>query len=149
MAINLPDSEILFIEWAMDQSVITDLLGTRMATRLPSNATLPFAVFTLKSATAENVDSAPRWLASFDVDCYAGKYGSDGNKSVPDFGTAYSVANAFVRAAFDFTSKKYTITGTDGIIHGYNPIEGPFRVDDTDNELARYTISVGMYYGEA
>ena len=31
----------------MDQSVITDLLGTRMATRLISNATLPSLLYLL------------------------------------------------------------------------------------------------------
>jgi hypothetical protein len=149
MAINLPDSEILFRTWALDQSIITDIVGTRIATRLPSNATLPFAVINLDSSMAENINSAPMWLAMIDVDCYGGKYGSDGTKATPDFAGAFSLANAFVRCAFDFTPKKYSITGTDGIIHGFNPIDGPSRLETTDNDLARYNISVGMYYGAA
>ena len=51
MAINLPDSEILFRTWATSQSVITDIVSTRIATRLPSNATLPFAVVDLLIAS--------------------------------------------------------------------------------------------------
>ena len=59
MAINLPDSEVLFRTWALDQTLISDIVGTGIATRLPSNATLPFAVILLNSATAENVNGAP------------------------------------------------------------------------------------------
>lgn len=149
MAINLPDSEILFRTWALDQSVITDIVGTRVATRLPSNAVLPFAVINLTSASAENIDSAPMWVATIDVDCYGGKYGTNNNKPTPDFAAAFSLANAFARAAFDFRPRKYSISGTDGIIYGFNPIDGPFRLDETDTELARYNVSIGMYYGEA
>ena len=143
MAINLPDSEILFRTWATSQSVITDIVSTRIATRLPSNATLPFAVVDLVDSGPENLDSAGIWVAFFNINCFAGKYGSDGNKATPDF------ANAFVRCAFDQTPKKYTITGTDGIIYGFNPVSGPSRMEDTDRNLARYTVNVGMYYGEA
>ena len=48
MSINLPDSEVLFRTWALDQTLISDIVGTGIATRLPSNATLPFAVILLK-----------------------------------------------------------------------------------------------------
>lgn len=149
MAINLPDSEILFRTWALDQSVITDEVGTRIATRLPSNAVLPFAVVSLLGANAENINSSPLWLASFDISCYGGKYGSNNSKPTPDFASAFSLANAFARCAFDFQPKKYSISGTNGIIYGFNPIDGPYRLDTTDNELARYNVSIGMYYGEA
>ena len=149
MAINLPDSEILLRTWALDQSTITDLVDTRIATRLPSNAELPFVVLRLMSSNAENIDGAPVWSAFFDINCYAGKYGSNDNKPTPDFAAAFNLANAFVRCAFDFSPKKYSITGTDGIIYGFNPIDGPYRLESTDSDLARYNVSIGMYYGEA
>ena len=149
MAINLPDSEILFRAWALDQTEITDIFGTRIATNLPSNATLPFAVVNLQATTTENIDSAPIFGATFMIDIYGGKYGSDGTKATPDYAGAFSGASAFVRTAFDFKGKKYSITGTDGIIYGFNPIEGPFRLEDTDTNLARYNVSVSMFYGEA
>lgn len=149
MAINLPDSEILFRAWALDQTIITDEIGTRIATRLPSNAVLPFAVFSLLGSGPENIDSSPLWIANIQINCYGGKYGANNSKATPDFASAFSLANAFVRSAFDFKQKKYEITGTDGIIYGFNPIEGPARLDSTDNELARYNVNIGMYYGEA
>jgi hypothetical protein len=37
-----PDAEIIFREWAVNSSIITDVCGTRIATRLPRNAELPF-----------------------------------------------------------------------------------------------------------
>jgi hypothetical protein len=149
MAINLPDSEILFRTWALDQSIITDLVDTRIATRLPSNATLPFAVIKLIGSGPENIDSSPLWVANIQVNCYGGKYGSNNSKPTPDFASAFNLANSFVRSAFDFKQKKYEISGTDGIVYGFNPVEGPTRLDTTDNELARYNVNIGMYYGEA
>ena len=149
MAINLPDSEILFRAWALDQTEITDIFGTRIATNLPSNATLPFAVVNLQATTTENIDGAPIFGATFMIDVYGGKYGSDGTKVTPDYAGAFNGAASFVKSAFDFNGKKYSITGTDGIIYGFNPIEGPFRLEDTDTNLARYNVSVSMFYGEA
>jgi|DEB0MinimDraft_4_1074332.scaffolds.fasta_scaffold07642_4 hypothetical protein len=149
MAIVLPDSEILFRTWALEQSIITDQVSTRIATRLPSNATLPFAVINLMSSSAENIDSAPLWISMIEVSCYGGKYGSNNNKPNPDFASAFNLANAFVRSAFDFAGKKYTINGVESRLVGFNPIEGPYRIEDTDTELARYNVSIGMYYGEA
>lgn len=149
MAINLPDSEILFRTWAQDQTIITDIFSTRIATNLPSNATLPFAVINLQSTGTENINGAPIFGSTFMIDVYGGKYGSDGTKVTPDYAGAYNGAASFVRAAFDFTQKKYSLTGTDGVIYGFNPIEGPFRLEDTETNLARYNVSVSMFYGEA
>ena len=42
MAINLPDSEILFRAWALDQTEITDIFGTRIATNLSLSDSLIF-----------------------------------------------------------------------------------------------------------
>lgn len=149
MAIAKPDSEILFRTWAQDQSLITDIVSTRVATRLPSNATLPFAVFNIMAEVPENLNGAPIFVASFSVDCFAGKYGSDGNKGSADFAKAYELGNSIVRCAFDFAPKKYSISGTDGVIYGFDPIEGPYRLDDTESDLARYNVTIGMIYGAA
>ena len=54
-----------------------------------------------------------------------------------------------MRCAFDFAPKKYSITGTDGVIYGFDPIEGPYRLDDTESDLARYNVTIGMIYGAA
>ena len=53
------------------------------------------------------------------------------------------------KISFTFNGKKYSLTGTDGVIYGFNPIEGPFRLEDTETNLARYNVSVSMFYGEA
>ena len=37
-----PDAEIIFREWAINTTNITAVCSTRVATRLPRNATLPF-----------------------------------------------------------------------------------------------------------
>ena len=40
-----PDAEIIFREWAVNNTAITNICSTRIATRLPRNATLPFLTF--------------------------------------------------------------------------------------------------------
>ena len=40
-----PDGEIIFREWAVNNTAITNVCSTRVATRLPRNATLPFLTF--------------------------------------------------------------------------------------------------------
>ena len=40
-----PDAEIIFREWAINTTNITAVCSTRVATRLPRNATLPFLTF--------------------------------------------------------------------------------------------------------
>ena len=37
-----PDPEIIARAWCLEKTSITDLVGTRIATRLPQNPTLPF-----------------------------------------------------------------------------------------------------------
>ena len=39
------DAEVVFRAWALARTPITDIVGTRIATRLPRDATLPFLVF--------------------------------------------------------------------------------------------------------
>ena len=39
-----PDAEIVARKWALEQSIITDICSTNIATRLPRNASLPFLV---------------------------------------------------------------------------------------------------------
>ena len=42
---SAPDAEVTFRAWAINRTPITNICGTRIATRLPRNATLPFLVF--------------------------------------------------------------------------------------------------------
>ena len=39
-----PDPEIVARAWALSKTSITDVVGTRIATRLPQGATMPFVV---------------------------------------------------------------------------------------------------------
>ena len=46
-----PDAEIVARKWALEQSIITDICSTNIATRLPRNASLPFLL------ESKNVDA--------------------------------------------------------------------------------------------
>ena len=39
---SAPDAEVVFRAWALGRTPITNICSTRVATRLPRNATLPF-----------------------------------------------------------------------------------------------------------
>jgi len=148
MVQQLPDAEILFRTWALAQSEISSLVGTRVATRLPNGATLPFLVITQLGGSPSS-DEALIYEANLFIDCYGGKYGSTGTKGQPDFAQAYDLAAKTIANTFDFTTpKKYTSTGGEvGIIHGFYGQAGPTRVEEPELGLARYNIEVVMIYG--
>ena len=149
MAQNLPDSEILMRTWLLNQSEVTSDVGTNVATRLPSNGSMPFVVCVLKSSVPVNQDGgALIYEANFDIDCYAGQWGANNTKGNPDYGLAFQIANNVARVAFDSTPKRYTSSGgVSGVIMGFNPISGPFRVEESELGLARYTTELAMIYG--
>ena len=106
-----PDGEIIFREWAVNTPVITDVCGTRIATRLPRNADLPFLTFFVAGGTM----LGPQGDASIgniviNVNAFAGRWGS-GSGSQPDYATALELANAVAEAAFK-TGKTIVHTST-------------------------------------
>jgi len=147
MAQNLPDGEILFRSFLVDKTSITDIVSTRVATRLPQNATLPFLVIT-QFGGQPSADEALIYEATFMVDSYAGKYGSGGSKGQPDYAGSYNLAKNIVSETFDAKPAKYTSDGGEtGIIYGFYSQTGPSRVDEPELGLARYNIEVVMVYG--
>ena len=57
MVTALPDSEILVRQWCLSKTSITDLLGTRVATNLPTEPTLPFLVITLLGGSVDESEA--------------------------------------------------------------------------------------------
>lgn len=147
MAQNLPDAEVLFRTWAASLSSITDLVSTRIATRLPNSGTLPFLVFHQLGGNP-SADEALIYEAVIMCDAYAGKYGSGGTKGQPDYAGAYNLANQVVKESFDHQPTKYTSDGgVTGQIYGFYNQSGPGRIDEPELGLARYNIEVVMVYG--
>ena len=147
MVQSLPDAEILFRKWALDTTGISDIVSTRVATRLPDNATLPFLVVTQLGGSPSS-DEALIYEANLFIDAYGGKYGSAGTRGQPDYASAYNLAKAVVANAFDYLPTKVTSDGGEtGIIHGFTSISGPTRIEEPELGLARYNIEVVMIYG--
>lgn len=147
MVQQLPDAEVLFRTWALAQSEISSLVGTRIATRLPNGATLPFLTVT-QLGGSPSADEALIYEANLFIDCYGGKYGSTGSKGQPDYAQAYDLAAKTIANTFDAKPKKYTSTGGEvGTIYGFNNQGGPTRIEEPELGLARYNIEVVMIYG--
>ena len=53
MAQSLPDAEIMARSWALSKTSITNLVGTKVATRLPQDAEMPFLVITRLGGTPQ------------------------------------------------------------------------------------------------
>ncbi len=148
MVQQLPDAEVLFRTWALAQSEISSLVGTRIATRLPNGGTLPFLVVA-QLGGAPSADEALIYEANLFIDAYGGKYGSTGTKGQPDYASAYDLAAKTIANTFDFTTpRKYTSSGGEvGTIHGFFSQSGPTRIEEPELGLARYNIEVVMIYG--
>lgn len=142
----LPDSEILVRTWALSKSSITDLVGTRIATNLPSEPTLPFLVITLLGG-AVDTSEALIGQADFQFDAYAGNWGGDNTKNKPDYQAAFNLANAVLKEAFEQQDSKYTSTGNvSGFIYGFSVSSNVRRIDEEGIGLARYSFDATMTY---
>ena len=143
-----PDAEIMFREWAVNTSIITNVCSTRVATRLPRNADLPFLTFfaTGGSLISNTSDAAVAGVV-FQVNCYAGRWGG-ASTSQPDYAGAYQLANAVYEAAFKTgqTRVKTPTTNTAGVIVGFEVNSAPERIEETETGLGHYQLSLTMYY---
>ena len=145
---SAPDAEVTFRAWCLDRTPITNICSTRVATRLPRNATMPF--MTYYRAGGVPISQASQVLieeAIIPVNCYAGRWGGDGNDPQPDFATAYSLASAVQQAAFNEENDPLTLSDcSKAFIYGFEIIDGISRIEETETGLGLYTITVGMTY---
>ena len=96
-----PDPEILTRAWCLEKTGITDIVGTRIATRLPQNPTLPFLVITNGGGTLLETSSQSAISShSMIFNCYAGRWGGSGSKAEPDYTTASNLAQAVFKELF-------------------------------------------------
>ena len=147
MPASLPDAEILARTWALSKTSISNLVGTRVATRLPQDGDMPFLVITRLGGTPL-AGEALIDEALLQLDCYAGKYATNSTKGQPDYGSAYDLASAVYTEAFDQSPIILTSDGgVTGKISGFTITNGPQRVDEPTLGLARYTIDIVMIYG--
>ena len=144
-----PDAEIIFREWCVSTTGITDIVSTRVATRLPRNATLPFLTIfngggTMMSPTSEAAIAGNTIV----VDSYAGRWGGSGNTSQPDYATAYNLANKVAEEAFKAanTRVKTPTTNTAAVIYDMEITTLPSRIEETETGLGHYQLSLIMYY---
>jgi len=143
-----PDAEIIFRQWLLDQTAITDLISTRVATRLPLEPTLPFVVITNRGSALINPTSQTAINESdFSIDCYAGRWGGDGTKPEPDYSTASNVAQVISSQIFKAGSSMVeTSGGTKAKIYGFEITSMPTRVEEEEILVANFSIGVTMFY---
>ena len=144
-----PDAEIIFREWAINTTNITAVCSTRVATRLPRNATLPFLTFFNNGGTLMNPQIQAAVVGvSLQVDAYAGRWGGASGTSQPDYAKAYALANEVAESAFKTaqTRVRTATTNTKAIIYGFEIPDLPSRIEETETGLGHYTLSLIMYY---
>lgn len=144
-----PDAEIIFRKFLLSKTPVTDLLGTRISTRLPRDAQLPFLVFVRAGGILVRPSSqAHIQSAIFPIIAYAGQWGSDGTKANPDYGGAMNLANVILKECFNMENEYITTddSTTRAKIYGIDIIQMPTRVEEVQTGLGRYDFSVGMTY---
>tara|TARA_X000000368_G_scaffold144692_1_gene114055 strand:- start:499 stop:969 length:471 start_codon:yes stop_codon:yes gene_type:complete len=144
-----PDAEIVFRKFLTSKTGITDLVSTRIATRLPRDADLPFLVFIRAGGILVRPTSqAHIQSAIFPMIAYAGQWGGDNTKANPDYGGAMELANAVIQECFNMENE-YVITDTSSTkakIYGIDILQMPTRIEEVATGLGRYDFSVGMTY---
>ena len=143
------DAEIIFRAWLLSKSSITNLVGTRIATRLPRDADMPFITYQRAGGILLRPTSQVHMQSAIiPVQCFAGQWGGDGTTSAPDYGKAMEVANAIVKEAFNMENE-YITTGTTNTrakILGIDIPQLPARVNEAATGLGRYDIGLAMMY---
>ena len=145
-----PDAEIIARQWALSQTIITDIVGTNIATRLHRGSALPFLVlFRAGGALINPRSDAHIQNALLPMECYAGRWGGSGNdKPFADYSTAMSLANAVIQAAFNYSNGYITTSdsNTRAKIYGFEIVQFPTRVEEVSTGLGRYSIALAMTY---
>ncbi len=143
-----PDPEIVARAWALSKSSITDIVGTRIATRLPQGASMPFLVIENGGSSLLDEDSqAAVNLTVINFSCYAGRWGGSGNKAEPDYTAASNLAQVIYKEAF--TESNTQITTSSGIkawIYGMSVATAPQRIEEDEVLLANFLLSCRMTY---
>jgi len=145
-----PDAEIIAREWALNETLITDICGTNIATRLPRNANLPFLVmFRAGGALINPRSEAHIQSALLPMEAYAGRWGGSSNdKPFADYSAAMSLANATIQAAFNYANG-YIVTDTSNTkakIYGFDVVQFPTRIEEVGTGLGRYSFALAMTY---
>jgi hypothetical protein len=144
-----PDAEIIFRKFLLSKTSITDLLGSRISTRLPRDAELPFLVFVRAGGILVRPSSQVH-VQSAILPCiaYAGQWGGDDTKANPDYGGAMELANTIIQECFNMENEYVTTedSSTRAKIYGIDIIQMPTRVEEIQTGLGRYDFSVGMTY---
>ena len=145
-----PDAEIILRKWCLGQSAITDIVGTRIATRLPRDAELPFlTLFRAGGQLVNPMSEAHVQAALMPMECFAGRWGGDDDTPTPDYGKAYELANAVIQSAFNYSNGYITSdddTPLRAKIYGFQIIQMPTRVEEAATGLGRYSIALSMMY---
>jgi len=145
-----PDAEIVLRKWCLEQTIITDICGTNIATRLPRDANLPFlTLFRAGGALVNPSSDAHIQSALMPMEAFAGRWGGTSNdKAFSDYGTAMSLANAVVQAAFNYANGYITTSdsSTRAKIYGFDIIQFPTRIEEVNTGLGRYSFSLAMTY---
>ena len=144
-----PDAEIIFRQFLLNKSDVTDLVSTRIATRLPRDAEMPFVTFQRAGGVMMRPGSQVHMQSAvIPVQCFAGQWGGDGTTAVPDYGKAMEVANEIVKVCFNMENEYITTsdTNTRAKIVGFDIPQLPTRVNENATGLGRYDIGVAMIY---
>jgi len=132
----LPSPEKVIVQWAKNNSVISSIVGTRVATRLPAEPTFPFLVV---QVIGGGISEAPQPAAHISenliqFDAFAGRGNTRG--FAPDYSTA---DNLILKVQEELQSITEIAVSGYGVIIGTQLLSSG-RIEEGDTGYARYTL---------
>ena len=129
-----PDAELVIRNWLLTESTVTALVGTHVATTMPTAMTFPFVIVQLIRQDPD-AGEAPVIQAWVQVDCYSKK---------KDYATASRLARIIWDAAEAFTNRTVTVTGdTSAHVYGIT-LNNLRRLPEPETEWARYMLDLSV-----
>tara|TARA_B100000029_G_scaffold382762_1_gene378078 strand:- start:381 stop:851 length:471 start_codon:yes stop_codon:yes gene_type:complete len=144
-----PDAEIIFRDFLLSKTPVTNLISQRIATNLPRDAEMPFLVFVRAGGTLVRPSSQVH-IQSAVLPCiaFAGEWGGDKTKSTPDYGGAMNLANVIIQECFN-AENEYVVTDTTSTkakVYGFDIVQMPTRINEVTTGLGRYDFGISMMY---
>ena len=144
-----PDAEIIFRDFLLSKTPVTNLISQRIATNLPRDAEMPFLVFVRAGGTLVRPTSQVHIQAAV-LPCiaFSGEWGGDNTKSTPDYGGAMTLANTIIQECFNAENEYVSTdtTNTRAKIYGFDIVQMPTRINEVTTGLGRYDFGISMMY---
>lgn len=136
----IPDSEVVVIKWLLDNTAISAIAGSSVASQLPYDPPFPFAVVENVRTLILPGDHIPIGEAFMQIDCYSGK--NDFRNASLLARTIWAEAEAIELAGGLQVTPTF---GDPAWVYGASP-QNLRKVPEPETEWARFMVEASFTY---